>query len=297
VLSLLRAVALLALATAAACGAETAALDQGAQSDARADTVPDAALETAARDASADLSSPVEGLPVARVCAILLDPAGAAVPDTNAIVCDGAACNMATSDAAGALCVAVDVQGVFKFNSFERISGGKHYGEVLFPVTVTQQQIDARVKLALGQVVVPLMGPAVALDAKVGGTLALTGGVSLQVPAGAASQPSLNNIIDVAAAQVAPKDLHARLLATGPAKAPVVAIHLVPAEVAFSPPAGYALPAGGLSPGSALQVYGVDYDTGELELRGEARVDSAGQITGKVGQGLTSLGWFLFYTK
>jgi hypothetical protein len=243
------------------------------------------------------LAPTAEASAVARVCATLLDPSGAAVPDTNAIVCDGAACNMATSDATGALCVVVDVPGVFKFNSFERITGGKHYGEVLFPLVVTQQQIDARVRLDLGQVVVPLMGQTVVLDAKVGGTLALTGGVSLQVSPGSASQPSLNNAIDVAAALVALKDLHARLLATGPAKAPVAAVHFVPMEVAFAAPASYALPGGGLSPGASLQVYGVDYDTGKLEPRGEAVVDSTGQITSKPGQGLTSLGWFLFYTK
>jgi hypothetical protein len=71
----------------------------------------------------------------------------------------------------------------------------------------------------------------------------------------------------------------------------------VPVEVTFATPAGYALPAGGLSPGAALLVYGVDYDTGKLEARGEAVVNSAGQITGKPGQGLTTLGWFLFFEK
>jgi len=287
---------MLALLALAGCSDAAPGSDQGVPSDhGAAEVGPDAAVPDAAQP---DVTDNPDAPPGARVCATLLESAGAAVPDTNAIVCDGAACNMATSDASGALCVAVDAPGVFKFNSFERIAGGKHYGEVLFPLTVTQQQIDVKATLDLGQVVVPLMGQTVVLDAKLGGVLALGGGVSLQVPAGSASQPSLSTAIDVAAAQVAPKDLHARLLATGPGgKVLAAAFHLVPSEVVFAAPVGFSLPGGGLSPGAALLVYGVDHDTGKLEPRGEAVVDGLGQITSQAGQGLTTLGWFLFYRK
>ena len=53
----------------------------------------------------------------------------------------------------------------------------------------------------------------------------------------------------------------------------------------------------GLSAGTALDIYWVDYKTARPKLHGEAAVSQNGVVADVKGKGLKLTGWFLFYKR
>lgn len=254
--------------------------------------VPDASWPDRGRDTT-DLPHP-EATPGAHICGALKDTDGQPVQNANVIVCDEVECNMAVTGPAGGFCALVELAGQYRFHSFERIAGGKHYGPVLFPVTVEPAQVATSATIDLGSIYAPLMGKITVLDMASGGDLTLEGGIGLTVAPGAASLPSLADKAGLAAAKVEIKHLHPDLLASrGAPEKPLLAALLVPIDVTFAKPALFSVPARGLAPGTQLSLYMANNTTGKLELKGDAEV-TAGSIL-PTGQGLGGLGWLLFY--
>jgi hypothetical protein len=77
----------------------------------------------------------------------------------------------------------------------------------------------------------------------------------------------------------------------------VAAFVIVPVEVSFAAPASFELPASGLTPDTAMEICWANAKTGVLELHGEGTVTATGTLVDVNGQGLSALGWFLFYEK
>jgi hypothetical protein len=233
----------------------------------------------------------------ASFCGVVEDDKGAKVVGAEIIICK-VACFSGSSVSGGAFCIDVDAADDYLFHAAERQVGAKHYGDTLFPVTMTAAEFAAHTKVDLGTIVQPLLGPAVALDPVNGGTLDLGGGSSLVVPAGVTTLPPLKPSVTVALATVAPSKIHPKLIAsrTG-APAASLGATLTTLGVTFSSPVSYALAGSGLASGTQLEVYKADDATGVLSAHGQAKVDTAGKIVDVSGQGITGLGWFVFYAK
>jgi hypothetical protein len=233
----------------------------------------------------------------ASFCGVVEDDKGNKIGGAEIIICK-VSCFSGSSGSGGTFCIDVDAPDDYLFHASEREVGAKHYGDTLFPVVMSAVDFAAQAKVDLGKIVQPLLGPAVALDPVKGGTLDLGGGSSLVVPAGAAVLPPLKPSVTVALATVPLAAIHAKLLASrSGAPAPALGAVLTTVGVTFTTPVSYALASSGLAPGTLLEVYKADDKTGVLGAHGQAKVDTAGKVVDVGGQGLSALGWFVFYVK
>jgi hypothetical protein len=258
----------------------------GPLSEARSpDTLPD----TLAADTGA----------AARICGTLLDEAGAAVEGVGIDICkDEIGCASGSSGSGGVFCVSVREPSEYSFRTSEKILSGKHYGFVLFPLTVGSAEVTGRAKIDLGDLVLPVIGTTVAVDTQTSGTLSLGGGASLTVAAGSVVLPVLKSVANVGLAAIPVGKVHPRLLQSrAGAPDPAAVFLLVPAGLTFTTPAAFVFPGAGLSSGTALDIYAANDKTGKLEAHGEATVDAQGKIVDSGGKGLRATGWLTLYKK
>lgn len=249
------------------------------------------------RDAlSFDHSIKPDAAPAARVCGELEDTEGAKNGDVNIIICNPDRCKTGTTNDDGSFCISISVSGDYLFHVEETTIGNKHYGDVLFPISLTSNEIAQRAKYEVGKVIQPILGKAINLDPKQGGSLSFDNGASLIIPAGVTSLPPLKENADVAMAQVPIGMVHPKLLASYAGKGTAVAAYLViPLGVTFSSPISFSFPASNLSEGTSLEVLLANYKTGKLEGDGQATVDNSGKIVPLKDQGLRGLGWLVFF--
>lgn len=260
------------------------AVDQGpaseglAGSDARRDKATDRALSDTA--------------PEAQVCGKLLDSGGAPMAGGDIIICIGSdVCSTATADSSGAFCVKADRAGEYLFHLTEKILGGKHYADVVFPLNISASEVSSRATIDLGTVTVPLITKVATLDLKAGGTLELEGGARLTVPPNSAVCPPLEDCTKVGLASVPAGKIHPRLLAERPGSpAPVLAYVLVRFDLVFSTAASFETPTPISASPVTLKAYRASHSTGKLEAQGDATVTA-----GKLQKALPALGWWLFY--
>lgn len=233
-------------------------------------------------------------------CGALRDQAGTPVDGVGIILCNDQECFSGVSESGGHFCVAVTVPGDYLFHSKDKEVGGKHLGDVMFPVPLSADDVATGTPKDLGQITMPQLGPSVSLDPEQGGTLSLGAGMTLTVPAGATVLPPLTLEANVAAATIDNTMLHSQLLDAISGKGDPAAVYLiVPVGVTFSSPASFQLPApAGHPPGTLLEIIRVNDKTGQLQKLGEAEVDGSGTSMSDVsGTGLTALGWLLFFPK
>jgi len=230
-------------------------------------------------------------------CGQLVDTTGANVAGGDVIVCNDVECNTGTADGSGAVCVQVIKLGDYLFHATEREAAGKHLGDVMFPVALSAAEVGTKVDL--GTVTMPLLGAKVKLDPQSGGTLDLGGGAKLTVPAGATVLPPLSTEADVAFAALDTAMLHSKLVAALPGgKSPQAAFVIVPVGVSFTTPISFELPGpSALAVGTVLEIYRVHNETGKLELKGEAKVDSSDKLVNEAGKGLSALGVLVLVEK
>jgi hypothetical protein len=241
-----------------------------------------------------------DAAPHASFCGTLVDSDNMKVEGGAIIICNEHECHYGTAGLTGAFCVNLAAPDDYLFHAKELKALGKHLGDVLFPLTLSAAEVQSAAKIDIGTVVMPLMGPEVKIDPPTGGTLSLGNGATLTVPAGAAVLPDLwTGEAFVALAEVPKSQLHPKLVGSLPAGVdPVATFLLVPVELTFTSPVAFALPApAGLAAGTALDVYWVDFLTGKPTLHTDATVTAGGMITNTSGQGLTALGWLLFFEK
>ena len=256
-------------------------------------------LATTAR-CSGDGSSTGDGStdPAASFCATLRGPGKEAMGGVACVVCSPYGCQNERSDKAGKVCVAVSRSGDHVFHATESEVNGARYGDVLFPISISAETFGQKGVRDLGTVTMPRVGPTSILNPKSGGTFALGGGLTLSVPAGVATPPPFEKKIELAVARVDAADLHPNLTAThGGGKSPALTYTFVPDEVSFSSPVSFEIAGSGLSSGTTLDVYWIDYKTARPTLHGQATVTKSGTVVDVKGQGLKLLGWFLFYEK
>ncbi len=254
----------------------------------------------AAAGCSGDEISPAADSAVAGAsfCAMLRGPAKEAIAGVTCVLCSPNGCRAESSDKAGKVCMPLSQAGDYVFHATENKTGRAHYGDVLFPASISANTVASAGVQDLGTVTMPGMGLTRTLDPATGGVFALGQGMTLTVPAGVATPPPLEKKIELAAAKVDPATIHANLKATlGAGKSPALAYMFVPDEVSFSSPVSFEIAGSGLAAGTALDIYWVDYKTARLMLHGEASVGQNGVVADVKGKGLKLTGWFLFYRR
>lgn len=291
---------LVLLIAAAACSDDSTTPDSGPAPD-KGQPV-EAGIEIGTTKPDLDLTDKgqPDTLKAASYCGWLSDAQGVMIKQVGVIICNDTECHSATSGPTGEWCIGVSVATDWELKVAEAKVGSVHYGEVIFPLVLTQAELDARKKIDLGKVILPLRGKAVALDTKNGGTMDLGGGVLLKVQPGSAVLPPLVKKADISAIKIDKAWVHPRLqLALPASKASYEAVYaLAPAEVAFKPKAAtLELPAGKLTAGTKLELYRVDDKTGKVSLHTEAVVDSNGKISTAGSKGLSGLSWYFVYKK
>ena len=188
--------------------------------------------------------------------------------------------------------------GNYVFHVPEYKANGKHYGDVLFPITMQAENAIKNAAQDMGTVVMPTMGPISTLDPSTGGMFSLGEGVTVKIPPGVTTPPPFQKKIEMAMVKVKAADVHANLTAKhNGGKKPKLTYMFVPDEVAFSSPVSFEIAGSGLSAGTKLDIYWVDYKTAKLTLHGEATVTQKNLLVDVKGKGLKLLGWFLFYEK
>jgi hypothetical protein len=234
----------------------------------------------------------------AYVVGSLVDESGAPIKGGDIIICNHS-CYTGKSSSTGSFCIEVKEAEALLFHAVETSISGKHYGDMLFPLTIGVAELAAGVRREVGNVTQPLLGAPATLDPAKGGALALGGGATLTVPPGVAEPPPLSpGPKDVALAKVAPEKLHPLLLASrAGAPAPALGVSLVPIGVTFTAPISFVIPSSGLAAGATLDIYRASDKTGVLEPHGHAKVDTSGQVVDESGNGLRALGLFVFYAK
>jgi hypothetical protein len=270
------------------------ALDSGR--DARlADRTPDRPPAVVDHPSACPAPPPAQS---AYVVGTLVDDSGAPIKGGDLIICSHT-CYTGKTTAAGGFCVQLGEADTFLFHAVETVLSGKHYGDVLFPLTISAADFAAGARRDVGTVIQPVLGPSATLDPDTGATLALGGGATLTVPPGVAQPPPLSpGPKDVALAKMAPDKLHPLLLASrSGAATPMLGLSLVPLGVTFSAPVSFVLPATGLTAGTSLDIYRANDKTGVLEAHGKAKVDASGQLVDDSGGGLKALGLFVFYAQ
>jgi hypothetical protein len=288
----------------------SACSDDGSETDARisADQGPptgDGGNVTAdglTGDGLADQWQPTDSgsMAAAGFCGVLKDQSGTPVENVGVILCNDQECFADSSKTGGLFCVAVTVPGDYLFHSKDKEVGGKHLGDVMFPVPLSADDVAAGTPKDLGEITMPQLGPSVSLDPDQGGTLTLGTGMTLTVPAGATVLPPLMLEANVAVAKIDNTLLHPQLLSAISDKGNPAAVYLiVPVGVTFTSPASFELPApAGIAAGTLLEIIRINDKTGQLQSAGEAQVDGSGSSMSAVSdKGLTALGWLLFFSK
>ena len=256
-------------------------------------------LATAVGCSGSETSVAADGaVEMASFCAVLQGPGKEPLEGVTCVLCSANGCRSQSSDKAGKACLPVSLAGDYVFHATESKINGAHYGDVLFPVSISAVTVGQQGVQDLGTVTLSRMGPTSTLDPKIGGTFALGGGLTLTVPAGVATPPPLEKKIELAVARVDPANIHPNLLAVpGAGKSPALTFMFVPDEVAFSSPVSFEITGSGLPAGAALDIYWVDYKTARPKLHGEAKVAKDSVVADVKGKGLKLTGWFLFYAK